>query len=71
MVDFGKSYERIKISGKVIKSNTYNLLSSNISFFIQGRSSSDKKKNSLFYILAIQETKKVVEKVKKLLKESF
>ena len=34
MVDFGKSYKTIKISGKVDKPNTYNRFSSNISFFI-------------------------------------
>ena len=37
MVNFGKSDKMIKISGKVNKSNTYNGLSSNISFFIQGK----------------------------------
>ena len=31
----------MKINGKVDKSNTYNGFSSNISFFIQGRTSSD------------------------------
>ena len=41
MVDFGESDKIIKISGKVDKSNTYNRFSSNISFFIQGRTSSD------------------------------
>ena len=31
----------MKISGKVVKSNTYNGFSSNISFFIHRRASSD------------------------------
>ena len=39
MEDFGKSDEMIKINVKVNKLNTYNGFSSNISFFIQGRSS--------------------------------
>ena len=42
MVDFGKSDNMIKISGKLVKSNSYNGFSSNISFFIHGRTSSDK-----------------------------
>ena len=37
MVDFGESDKMIKIRGKADKSNTYNGFSSNISFFIQGR----------------------------------
>ena len=41
MVDFGKSDKMIKISGKVDKPDTYNWLSSGISFFIQRRTSSD------------------------------
>ena len=41
MVNFGKSDEIIKISGKVDKPKTYNRFSSNISFFIQGRTSLD------------------------------
>ena len=41
MVDFGKSDEMIKISGKMNKSNTYKEFSCNISFFIQRRTSSD------------------------------
>ena len=41
MVDFGESDKLIKISGKVDKLNTYNGFSSNISVFIQGRTSSD------------------------------
>ena len=41
MVDSGKSDEMIKISGKVDKSNIYNGFSSNILFFIQGKTSSD------------------------------
>ena len=40
MVDFGKSDKMIKISGKVDKPNTYNGFSSDISFFILGRTSS-------------------------------
>ena len=40
MVDFGESDKMIKINGKVDKSNSYNGFSSNISFFIQGRTSS-------------------------------
>ena len=40
MVDFRESDKMKKISGKVDKSNTYNGFSSNISFFIQGRTSS-------------------------------
>ena len=46
-VDFGESDKIVKISGKVDKSNTYNVFSSNISFFIQGRTSSDKYSLSL------------------------
>ena len=42
MVDFGKSDKMIRISGKVDKSNPYNWFSSYISFFIQGKTSSDK-----------------------------
>ena len=41
MVDFGESDKMIKISGKVDKSNTYYEFTRNISFFIQGRTSSD------------------------------
>ena len=41
MVDFGESDKRIKISGKMNKSNTYNGISLNISFFIHGRTTSD------------------------------
>ena len=41
MVYFGKSDKMIKISGKVDKPNTYNGFSGDISFFIQGRTSSD------------------------------
>ena len=44
MVDFGKSDKMIKFSGIVDKPNTYNGFGSNISFFIQGRTSSDKKR---------------------------
>ena len=40
MVEFGKS-DKLKIIGKVDKSNIYNEFSSNISFFIQGRTSSE------------------------------
>ena len=40
MVDFGESDKMIKIRGKVDKLNTYNRFSSNILFFIQGRTSS-------------------------------
>ena len=43
MVDFGESDKMIKISRKVDKSNTYNGFSGNISYFIQGRTSSDSK----------------------------
>ena len=39
MVDFSESDKMNEISGKVDKSNTYNRFSSNISFFIQGRTS--------------------------------
>ena len=39
MVDFSKSDKRVKISGKVDKP-TYNGFSRDISFFIQGRTSS-------------------------------
>ena len=35
MIDFGKSEQMIKISGKVDKSNTYDGFSCNITFFIQ------------------------------------
>ena len=38
---FGKSNKRIKISGKVDKSNTYNGFNGNILFFINRRISSD------------------------------
>ena len=41
MVGFGKSNKMGEISGKEDKSNTYNGFSSNIFFFIQGRTSSD------------------------------
>ena len=41
MVDFGESYKMVKISGKVDKSNAYNGSNSDISFFIQRRTSSD------------------------------
>ena len=41
MVNFGETDKRIKISEKVHKSNTYNGFTSNVSFFIQGRTSSD------------------------------
>ena len=34
---FGESNDIVAISGKVDKSNTYNGVSRNISFFIQGR----------------------------------
>ena len=40
-VDFSRYDNMIKISGKVDKSNTYNGFSCIISFFIQGRTSSD------------------------------
>ena len=39
MVDFGKSDQMTKVSGTVDKPNTYNGFRSDISFFIQGRSS--------------------------------
>ena len=39
MVAFGESNKTIKISGKMDKSKTYNKFSSDISFFIQGRTS--------------------------------
>ena len=52
MVDFSESDKMIKISGKVDKSNTYDEFSSNVSFFIQGRTSSDK---NFFNISAIDE----------------
>ena len=41
IVDFGESDKIIKTIGKVDKSSTYNGISSNISFFIQERTSSD------------------------------
>ena len=41
MVNFVKSDKMIKISGEVDKPNTYNGFSSDISFFIQGRTSSE------------------------------
>ena len=41
MVQFGESDKMIKIGRKVDKSNTYDEFRSNISFFIQGRTSSD------------------------------
>ena len=41
MIAFDKSDKMIKISWKVDKVNPYNRLSTNISFFIQGRTSSD------------------------------
>ena len=47
----------IKISGKVDKSNTYNGYSSNISFFIHRRRTSDKTVFEFFYILAIEKTR--------------
>ena len=39
MIDFGESDKMIRISEKVEKSNTYNVFSSNISFFIHKTSS--------------------------------
>ena len=47
MVDFGESDKMIKISGKVDKSKTYNEFSSNILFFIHGRSSSVNKEQNI------------------------
>ena len=44
----------IKISGKVDKSNTYNGFSSNISFFIRERTSSNQDFFEYFYILAFE-----------------
>ena len=41
IVDFDKSDKTIKISRKADKANTYNEFSSNISFFIQGRTNLD------------------------------
>ena len=41
MVDLGESDKIIKINGKMGESNTYNGFSSNISFFIPRRTSSD------------------------------
>ena len=41
MVYFGESDKMIKISGKVNKLNPYKGFSRNISFFINGRTSSD------------------------------
>ena len=41
MVDFDESDKMVKISGNVDRSNIYNWFSSNISFFILGRISSD------------------------------
>ena len=41
IVDFGESDKTIKISWNKDKSDTYNEFSSGISFFIQGKTSSD------------------------------
>ena len=45
MVDFWEIWRDDKISGKGDKSNTYNGFSSNILFFIQGRTSLIKERN--------------------------
>ena len=52
----------IKIGGKVNKPNTYNVFSIHISFFIQGRTSSDFF-FSFFYNLAIAEVDKIMMKI--------
>ena len=57
MAGFGESDSIIKINGKVDKSTTYNGFSSNISFFIHWRTSSDKTFFEFYYILAIEEKK--------------
>ena len=62
MVYFGESNRKIKINGKIDKTNTYNGFSSNISFFTLGRTSSDKKKINFSYILAIEEIHKIMMK---------
>ena len=41
MVDFGESDKMMKTREKVDKSNIYNMFSNDISFFIEGRTSSD------------------------------
>ena len=48
---------------KVDKLNPYNGLSSNISFFIQGRTSSNKHFFEFFYISAIEEIDKTMVKM--------
>ena len=59
MVDFGDS-DKIKISGKVDKSNTYNEFNSDVSFFINKRTSLNKTFFEFFYILVTNgECKKV------------
>ena len=60
MVDFGKSDKMIKLSGKVTESNTYNGFSSNISFFIQWRTSSDEQFKKNFSVLPIEEIDKIM-----------
>ena len=60
LIDSGESDQMIKISGKVNLSNTYNRLSCNISFFIPGRTSTDKKIVEFFNILVIEEIDKIM-----------
>ena len=52
MVDFGESDKMLKICGKVNESNTYNVFSGNVSFFVNKRTSSNKTFSEVFYILA-------------------
>ena len=52
----------LKINEKEDKSNTYNGFSCNVSFFIQGRTSSDEKFFKFFYILAIEEIDEILVK---------
>ena len=63
MVYSGESDKMIKISGKADKSNTYNGFSGNISFFIQGRTSSDKINFEFFNISAIEGMDKIMVKM--------
>ena len=61
IVDFGESD---KIKGKVNKPNTYNGFSSDISFFIHGRTSSDFTFSEFFYIWGKNKIDKIMENVK-------
>ena len=53
----------IRITVKVDKPITYNGFSSNISFFIQGRTSSDYNFLEYFNILVIEEIDKMIVKM--------